>query len=166
MQITYYQLIKRARIGILIIIAGLAISGITALPLESELKWLTTHTGGLPLAMQSWLKTVYDAIWYVNMHYPFLSYGTDWLAFAHVMLAVLFIGPYREPVKNIWVLQFGMIACLAIFPLAFIAGNIRGIPFFWQLIDCSFGAIGIIPLYISYKAARKAEYLFQNKLAI
>lgn len=165
MKTTYHQLIKRARTGVLIVIIGLAVSGITAFPLESELKWLIVHDSSLTLALQNWLHTVYNAIWYANQQYPFLSYGTDWLAFAHVMLAVLFIGPYRNPVKNIWVLQFGMIACVAIFPLAFIAGSIRGIPFFWQLIDCSFGVIGVIPLYISYKAARQAEILFGNKLA-
>ncbi|MEO6148775.1 MAG: hypothetical protein ABIP28_01370 [Mucilaginibacter sp.] len=76
------------------------------------------------------------------------------------MLAVVFIGPLRHPVKNIWVIQFGMIACAAILPLAFIAGSIRGIPLFWQLIDCSFGIIGIIPLYFSYRATRTLEQLY------
>lgn len=153
------NLLRQVRICIAIIIAGLFISGITAFPLEGELRWLTTHAGGLPQTMQYWLSTIYNALVYCNKKYPYLSYGTDWLAFAHVMLAVLFIGPYKYPVKNIWVLQFGMIACIAIFPLAFIAGPIRQIPFFWQLIDCSFGAIGIIPLYISYKATRRLQQL-------
>jgi hypothetical protein len=40
-----------------------------------------------------------------------------------------------------------MIACVAIIPLAFICGPIRQIPFYWRLIDCSFGVFGIIPLY-------------------
>jgi hypothetical protein len=71
------------------------------------------------------------------------------------MLAILFIGPLKHPVKNIWVIEFGMIACVAVFPLAFIAGGIRGIPVFWRLIDCSFGAIGIIPLYLSYRMIKK-----------
>jgi hypothetical protein len=35
-----------------------------------------------------------------------------------------------------------------IIPQAFIAGYARGIPFYWQLIDCSFGVIGLIPLTI------------------
>lgn len=70
-----------------------------------------------------------------------LAYGTDWLAFAHLLLAALFWGPYRDPVKNIWVIEFGMGASLAVIPLALICGTVRGIPFFWQLIDCSFGLI-------------------------
>ena len=34
-----------------------------------------------------------------------------------------------------------------IFPLAFIAGPIRGITFYWQLIDCSFGVFGFALLH-------------------
>ncbi|RCH55508.1 hypothetical protein DJ568_06330 [Mucilaginibacter hurinus] len=154
------QLIKRIRVNLGIVIAGLAISGVTAFPIERELAWLVQSGSAFPRYMQEWLTTIYNAVKDTNQRYPFLSYGTDWLAFAHLVLAILFFGPARFPVKNIWVIQFGMIACVAIFPLAFIAGNIRGIPFFWQLIDCSFGLIGIIPLYISYKAARKLEQLY------
>jgi len=48
-----------------------------------------------------------------------------------------------------------MIACVAIIPLAFIAGTIRDIPLHWRLIDCSFGVFGIIPLIISYKLVKQ-----------
>ena len=86
-----------------------------------------------------------------------MSYGTDWLAFAHVVISVAFIGPLRDPVKNIWVIQFGMISCFMVFPLAFIAGPIRGIPLYWQLIDCSFGVFGFALLYYCYKNILKLE---------
>ena len=46
---------------------------------------------------------------------------------------------------------------LGIFILAAICGQIRGIPFFWTLIDCSFGIFGIIPLLIVQKQIRKLE---------
>jgi len=147
------HLLRQIRIHICIIILGLALSGITAFPIQSELELLAGQPGSG--TMNHWLNTIYLAVKNTNQMYPYLSYGTDWLAFAHIMLAVLFIGPLRDPVKNIWVIQFGMIACVAIFPLAFIAGSIRSIPIFWQLIDCSFGAIGIIPLYLSYKTIQK-----------
>ena len=39
-------------------------------------------------------------------------------------------------------LYTGIAACLAVIPLALICGPIRGIPFYWRLIDCSFGVIG------------------------
>ena len=76
------------------------------------------------------------------------AYGTDWLAFAHLVIAVAFVGPLRDPVKNVWVVEWGMIACLSVIPLALICGPIRGIPFCWQIIDCSFGVVGVIPLAI------------------
>lgn len=77
--------------------------------------------------------------------YPFVLYGTDWLAFAHLVIAVAFYGPYRDPVRNIWVIEFGMIACAGIIPLALICGPIRDIPFWWTVIDMSFGVFGVIP---------------------
>jgi hypothetical protein len=100
---------------------------------------------------------VYAAVKATNDSYPFISYGTDWLAFAHLVIAVVFIGPYKDPVKNIWVIQFGMIACLMVFPLALIAGPIREIPFYWQLIDCSFGIFGFLLLYRSYRYIKELE---------
>jgi hypothetical protein len=139
-----------------VIITGLALSGVTAFPLESELAVLKAHLSPNG-TMSNWINTIYQAIKTTNTQFPWLSYGTDWLAFAHLVIAVVFIGPLRDPVKNIWVIHFGMIACIAIFPLAFIAGSIRDIPFFWRLIDCSFGVIGFIPLYFANKYTRMLE---------
>jgi hypothetical protein len=148
---TTTQIQRRIKACIWIVIIGLALSGITAFPLETELGLIKDHLTWLPVAMQQWINTIYQTLHQVNQQYPYLSYGTDWLAFAHVMLAILFIGPLRDPVKNIWIIEFGLIACVLIFPLAFIAGAIRHIPFFWRLIDCSFGVFGGIPLWVAYK---------------
>jgi hypothetical protein len=93
-----------------------------------------------------WISLVFHALSDTNARYPFLAYGTDWLAFAHLVLAVLFIGPYRDPVRNQWIITFGLIACAGVIPLALIAGQVRGIPLPWRLIDCSFGVFGAIPL--------------------
>ncbi|WP_208394806.1 hypothetical protein [Mucilaginibacter gilvus] len=155
--INYAHTMRRVKTCIKIIIAGLFLSGITAFPLETELHLLANLSGAAPEYLHSWINAVYQGVKVSNQVYPFLSYGTDWLAFAHIMLAVLFIGPLRNPVKNIWVIEFGMIACVAILPLAFIMGPIRGIPLFWTLVDCSFGVIGIIPLYISYIGIKKLQ---------
>ena len=146
----------RIKLCLWIVIIGLALSGITAFPLESELALLKDHLSANG-TMGTWINNIYHAIKTTNSQFPWLSYGTDWLAFAHLMIAVLFIGPLRDPVRNIWVIHFGMIACVAIFPLAFIAGSIRGIPFFWRLVDCSFGLIGFIPLYFANKYTRMLE---------
>ncbi|MEO8885419.1 MAG: hypothetical protein ABI367_05105 [Mucilaginibacter sp.] len=145
------QLLHRIKVRIWIIIAGLALSGITAFPIETELAIFTDHGPTLPGILSLWLNQIYDAVRLTNLRYPFISYGTDWLAFAHLMLAILFIGPLKDPVKNIWVIQFGIIAAVLIFPLAFIAGNISGIPLFWQLIDCSFGVVTLLILIPCYR---------------
>ena len=139
---------------------ALVASGVTAFPLEMEMRiasdvlhWL----GFAPPQLTEWIDRVRDALIATNDAYPFLAYGTDWLAFAHLVIAVAFIGPLRDPVRNIWIVQFGMIACIGVIPLALIAGAIRGIPVGWQLIDMSFGVIGIIPLIIVYRLIRRLE---------
>jgi hypothetical protein len=58
-------------------------------------------------------------------------------------------------VRNIWVVEFGMIACVLIVPFSLIAGGLRGIPMFWRLIDCSFGVLGIVPLWLARRYTRK-----------
>jgi hypothetical protein len=50
-----------------------------------------------------------------------------------------------------------LIACVAVIPLAFIAGPLRGIPMFWRLIDCSFGIGGALPLLWALRIVERAE---------
>jgi len=130
---------------------ALILSGITAFPLETELHWLLQYRNRMPEQLGIFINTVYEALHDTNLRYPMLAYGYDWLAFAHIVIAMFFIGPLKDPVKNIWVIEWGMLACVAVIPLAFIAGPVRGIPFYWKCIDCSFGVLGIIPLYIVWK---------------
>jgi hypothetical protein len=52
-----------------------------------------------------------------------------------------------------------MFCCVSIIPLAFICGTIRDIPVYHILIDCSFGAIGIIPLLVCRKYVLQLEAL-------
>ena len=158
------KLERRIKNLIVFFIVSLIISGVTAFPIETELAIANNNISSFPTYLQKWISAVYLAVKNTNKAYPFLSYGTDWLAFAHIVIAVAFIGPLRDPVKNIWVIQFGMIACIMIFPLAFIAGPIRGIPFYWQLIDCSFGVFGFGLLYLCYKNILKLAHV-QNSAA-
>ena len=153
---------KKINYLIIIFIICLIASGLTAFPLETELELLVKCSANSPDFLKSFLNEVYQAIKSTNDNYPFMSYGTDWLAFAHIVIAVAFIGPLKDPIKNIWVIQFGMIACVMIFPLAFICGPIRHIPMYWTLIDCSFGVIGFIPLYVCYKLIIKLENIVSN----
>lgn len=154
---------KRIRIMITFFIIGLIISGITAFPIETEIQLFDTYFINSAW-LQNNLTSIHSFLVFVSkgVHetaekYPFIFYGTDWLAFAHIVIGTAFIGPLRNPVRNIWVIEFGMIACMMVIPLAFICGPIRGIPFIWRLIDCSFGLFGIIPLWITRKWILKLE---------
>ena len=157
--------LRKIRTAVSVVILGLALSGLTAFPLERELHLITAtfppDAGGL----QGWLLTVNQGITMMYAHYPWIAYGTDWLAFAHLILAVLFIGPWRDPVKNIWVLEFGLIACLGVLPLALICGPIRGISWYWRLVDCSFGILAAIPLALARHWTRAYEASLSSRLA-
>ena len=153
------QLKSKIRRWLMLFIILLIISGVTAFPIETELDLFLSYSSAYPQWVQFWLTTSADAVKHTNASYPYLAYGTDWLAFSHLVIAVAFIGPLKDPVRNIWVIQFGMIACVMVFPLAFIAGPIRHIPFYWQLIDCSFGVFGLLPLYLIYKLIKQLETL-------
>ncbi|MBL4657562.1 MAG: hypothetical protein JKX73_06145 [Flavobacteriales bacterium] len=135
----------------------LVLSGITAFPIQTELDFLSSYIGHGDGILNPWFNKIHAAVTQTNLHYPYLAYGTDWLAFSHLVIAVVFWGPIKDPIKNKWVVEFGMIACIMVFPLAFIAGHIRGIPWFWQLIDCSFGVFGIIPLLVCHNLISKLE---------
>lgn len=151
------KLKKEIRAWIIFFIIALLLSGITAFPVETELRWVCSWWPEQRSNFYKWLNTCYQAIKNINEQYPYLAYGYDWLAFAHIVIAIAFIGPLKDPVRNIWIIEFGCIACIAIIPLALIAGPIRQIPFYWRLIDCSFGIIGIIPLLICHKKIKQLE---------
>ncbi|MET3500852.1 hypothetical protein ABIC45_002464 [Mucilaginibacter rubeus] len=159
------ELRKKIKTWVIVFIIGLVLSGVTAFPIETELAWLANHASVFPGFMQNWLTNVYLAVKTTNQNYPYLAYGTDWLAFGHLVIAMAFVGPLKDPVKNIWIIEFGMIACVMVFPLAFIAGPIRGIPVYWRFIDCCFGIFGIIPLYIVYRDIKKLEKMSNQNIA-
>ncbi|MEQ8908640.1 MAG: hypothetical protein RIC95_05580 [Vicingaceae bacterium] len=141
---------------ILLFITLLIFSGVTAFFVETGLKYLI-FSSNIKGAVGIWINQVHDAVAVVNQKYPFIAYGYDWLAFGHLIIALFFIGAYKEPIKNNWVILYGMIACVAIFPTAFIAGFFREIPLVWQLIDCSFGVFGLLLLYIINRKTKRLE---------
>lgn len=140
-----------------IFMAGLVFSGATAIPLATELDWLTTWIGSSGSPLANWLGAIRDALQTTNTHYPFMAYGTDWLAFAHFVIALVFIGAWRDPVRNRWLFDFGLISCALVIPYAMILGEVRGIPLFWRLIDCSFGLGGAVPLWLCRRWALELE---------
>ncbi len=151
--------LRQIRALLILFITGLVISGLTAFPIETQLRFAHRFVTqlGWHNELTHWLEKVYQGVAVTNAQYPFMAYGTDWLAFAHIVIAIAFIGPLRNPVRNVWVVEFGIISCMAIFPLAFIAGHIRGIPLVWQCIDCSFGVFGGALLFIIWRKIKRLE---------
>ena len=155
---------RRIRIFIALFITGLILSGVTAFPLLHELNILAALLGVSNVqspegytGLTWWILRVRQGLQVTSEHYPFIAYGTDWLAFGHLVIALFFIGPLIDPVRNVWSIRAGLIACVSVIPLALICGPIREIPIYWRLIDCSFGVIGFIPLWIALKLIRDLE---------
>ena len=153
-----HELTRGIRAVLAVFIAGLVLSGLTAFPLLHELDLLTALLGpSRGDGFVWWIHHVRTALAETYRVWPFLGYGTDWLAFGHLVIALFFIGPLRDPVRNVWIIDAGLIACAGVIPLALICGEIRGIPFYWRLIDCSFGVLGALPLWWLRRMIRELE---------
>ena len=131
--------------------AALLLSGLTAVPLVTLTALLAEWTAPIGGAQQAWAAHAAAAVAHVDATYPLLFYGTDWLAFAHVVIALAFIGPWRDPVRNRWVVEWGLWCCALVVVLAFAWAPLRGIPFFWRCVDASFGVFGAGPLLLVLK---------------
>jgi len=155
---TEAYILRSIRLWLAIFIVGLILSGVTAFPLQHELAlldYLSNHlnlTQHLP-ALAAW----------INARYPFLAYGTDWLAFGHIVIATAFVLPWRDPTRYEGIITWGLVACAGVLPLAFIAGPLRDIPIYWRIIDSSFGVVGCLPLLLVRRRIR--QYAFMTKMS-
>ena len=155
--------LRQVRFWLLIFMTGLISSGLTAIPIQWEIDQIKNVIDSAPWlrdiapGLVDWLLYVHTGLTATYQTYAFIVVGTDWLAFAHIVIAIAFIGPLRDPIRNVWVVQFGVIACALVIPLALVCGPIRGIPFYHQLLDCSFGVLGFIPLWFCRKWAIELE---------
>jgi hypothetical protein len=108
------QTLLAYRLSLGLFIAGLILSGLTAFPILSELSLLCRWLGiNDPAAYETlsglrrWLAFVFFGLEKTYAAFPFVGYGTDWLAFGHFIIALFFIAPFRDPVRNAWVLAVG-----------------------------------------------------------
>ena len=157
---------RRIRGLLAFVVCGLIVSGLTAIPIESELHWLMRILGAGPDAragdysgIMNWLPTVREAVSATGRQYPFLFYGTDWLAFAHFAIAFAFLGPLRDPVRNSWVVTFGLVASAGVIVWAMAAGWARNIPLSWRVVDSLFGIGAGVPLLMCQRYIRRLEQL-------
>lgn len=156
--------LTKCRWAIGLFIAGLILSGVTAFPLAAETDLLASlvSPGGAfhavsPAGLQAWIVRVRDGLADTYTKYPWVGYGTDWLAFGHIVIALFFIPAWRNPAAHAATLRIGVVACALVIPLALIAGPVRGIPFYWRLIDCSFGIFGVLPLMYALRCVKRME---------
>jgi hypothetical protein len=157
MQSIYYS---RIRFCTWVLIAGLWLSGATAINpdwyLQPFVQWFKTKPASV---YGQWINEIYSSLTVTKAQFPFLLYGYDWLAFAHFLIGMLFFGLLKDPVRNKWLVQFGISASLLIIPFAIVFGQVRNIPLVWTIIDCSFTAGAMIPLLV----IRKQINIIQNQ---
>jgi len=152
--------LRRAKLMISVVVFGLLVSAVTVWPAISELKmvvrivWGDTEPTG---ALHSFILQAIDGLETMQADYPFMLYAHDWLAFAHIVLAILFAGAIRDPIRNIWIVQCGLIMCALIPVLAGICIPIRGIPWIWFWIDFAFAPGAVLPLWIALRDIRRSE---------
>lgn len=152
--------LKTARAMISFIVFGLLVSGITVWPAVSELKlavkivWGESPPTGV---LHSFVMQAIDGLEYIGSNYPFMLYAHDWLAFAHIVLAILFAGAINDPVRNKWIIQCGLIMCALIPVLAGICIPIRGLPLRWFWIDTAFAPAAGVPLWIALINIKRIE---------
>ena len=158
------RLRARLRAWTLFFIVGIVLSGATALPIRTQIALGArvlgedfSAEGRVPSHVATWLRTVRDAVETTADRAPLMFYGTDWLAFGHFVIAIAFVGALRDPVRNRWLYQFGMIACALVPVWALVFGHIRGIPGWWQMIDASFGVAGFVPMWLCHRWAGRLE---------
>jgi hypothetical protein len=142
---------------IAIVIAGLIGSGLSAFPLLRESGRLDhfVHAFAFPEFVRAWIAYVHEGLATTYTAYPFIGYGTDWLAFGHFVVALFVIGAFVDPIRNVWNIRASMIACILVIPTALICGAVRGIPLWWRLVDSSFGIVGFIPLWLADRMIRR-----------
>ncbi len=110
-----------------------------------------------PQGHSAWLLGLKKALIVAHEQYPYLVFLSDWLFFAHVAIAIAFIGPFRQPLRNRWVIDFGLIVCGLVIPATLIFGALRDIPWYWQVFDMTFGAGGVLLLMIVRRMVRRLE---------
>jgi hypothetical protein len=159
---TNRNLLLRHRLVLGLFIIGLIVSGLSAFPLRLELSVLSKFLGISDPSTYSdmdgvrkWIAFVQFGLRETYVRFPFFGYATDWLAFGHIVIAAFFVLPFINPARYRAVLQVGLAACVGVVIVALAFGPIRGIPFFWTLLDCSFGIIGAIPLFYCLRLTRE-----------
>ncbi|HYV92061.1 MAG TPA: hypothetical protein VE978_09775 [Chitinophagales bacterium] len=153
------QLRGRIKAAIIITIIGLLLNGMSSLPLRTELDILLRYPNRLPQFLLDWWTYVQQGVVETSEKYNFMRYGFDWLAFAHLMIAIAFIGPLRDPVKNQWVIKWGMIVAAMSILMAFGWERMRNIPVWWSIIDAGISYVAFVVLWLCNRWIEKLKVI-------
>jgi len=156
------SLIFRFRLVMGAFIVALILSGAATFPVLTELRALNQLINPSQISPSAdsnelafGIDHIYRGLEAAYHQSPWIAYGTDWLGFAHIVIAIFFVGALIDPVASRWTIISGIIACILVIPLALICGSIRAVPVYWRLLDCSLGAFGILPLLYCLKLRKE-----------
>lgn len=150
--------LRRPRMMLAVVALGLFLSGVTIWPWDPELRlaiFILEGIGG-PLPLVELLESILADMRHLRETQSFVLYVADWLAYAHLVLTVLFLMAMKDPVRNILVVQFGLVCCLTVPILAMTCIPLRGLPLFWIVVDSSF-ALAALPLWIALRDLQRLE---------
>ena len=159
------KLRRKIKIAVVITIIGLLLNGISAIPLRTELNILLSNPWAFPKFINNWWMHLDKGVNETTNQYSFMRYGFDWLGFSHLLIAIAFIGPLKDPIKNEWVIKWGMIASGLGVLMALGWERLRSIPFWWSVVDASIVIIAFVILWFCNKwiQALKAATALSSK---
>ena len=164
-QTSEVKLRRKIKAVIIITIVGLLLNGISAVPLQTELKILLSNPDALPAFVRDWWMYVQKGVSETSWNYTFMRYGFDWLAFAHLLIAIAFLGPLKDPIKNEWVITWGMIASALSALMALGWEQKRLIPLWWACIDASIAIIAFLILLLCNSWVQQLKRLTEKNSA-
>ena len=155
---------NRAKWMLGIVVLGLFLSAVTIWPAVPELKFAVQLAWGdgppsPGSTLHAFILKAIEGLETMDRQYPFMLYAHDWLAFAHIVLAILFAGAIKDPVRNKWIVQCGLIMCALVPVLAGICIPLRGIPFCWFWIDAAFAPAAAVPLLVALRDIHRIEVI-------
>jgi len=158
--------LKRTKLMLAIVVFGLIVSAVTIWPAIPELKMAVSIAWGdaEPTGtLHKFVLQAIDGLEAMEADYPFMLYAHDWLAFALIMLAILFAGAIKDPVRNIWIVQCGLIMCALVPIIPVICIPIRNLPWIWFWMDFAFAPAAALPLWIALRDIKRAEAEMNSK---
>jgi len=151
------------RIFLFVVLLGVVFSCQMILFVEPQIQWMDKVVRESAIVRQrfpqlvEWIGVLNLSVNDTYQKYPAIAYCMDWLAFAHVFVGLSLLGAIKNPVQNVWAIKTAILTCLLMVPFAFLSGSVRGIPFYWCMVDSSFAVLALIPLSLAMHSINKLK---------